>query len=230
MKFFKSVQKKIQRIKLSLSMNSKIRSSERDKGRLKLYFVTSSKKAKKFKSKKLSFLHMSFLIMLIVVGVATRVVFAGFSIRNFAESLTIIARGLEYYKYESETTATTTSKAQFDSHTYSTGNFEAGKDDLIAYADTDDYLELGHYGDNAPDTSVVDWMDANMFKMCSVDEFSSGTYSDTLWDIADHWMELNATGLSNGTGYYDSEILDAGTSVCYWKYRYDRQYFTFPHE
>ena len=41
-------------------------------------------------------------------------------------------------------------------------------------------------------------------------EFDAGTYSDTQWDGANSWVELDATGSSNGSGNYTSSVKDAG--------------------
>ncbi len=44
-------------------------------------------------------------------------------------------------------------------------------------------------------------------------EFDAGTYSDTQWDSGNSWIELTATGLTNGSGDYTSSIKDgSGTS------------------
>ncbi len=45
-------------------------------------------------------------------------------------------------------------------------------------------------------------------------EFDAGTYSDTQWNT-DH-VELDATGLANGTGTYTSQIFDSGDSSTSW--------------
>ena len=40
-------------------------------------------------------------------------------------------------------------------------------------------------------------------------EFDAGTYSDTQWDGGNSWVELDATGLTNGSGNFISDIHDA---------------------
>lgn len=42
-------------------------------------------------------------------------------------------------------------------------------------------------------------------------EFDAGTYSDTQWDGANSWVELDATGSNNGSGNYTSSVKDAGS-------------------
>jgi len=133
--------------------------------------------------------------------------------QNFTENETVVTDGIEILKYDTRSTNNIDSKAEFDAGTYTNGNFEAGKDDLIAYTATDDYLELGHYGDNAPDTSVNDWWAGEQIKTCSATAFSQGTFNDTQWDNGNAWAELDATGLTNGAGEYVSEVIDAGASV-----------------
>ncbi len=134
-------------------------------------------------------------------------------VQNFTKDETAVTEGITLLKYETRSTKDIDSKADFDAETYSTGNFEAGNEDLIAYASTDDYLELGHYGDNPPDTSVTDWWDDNNYKTCSASAFNNGTYSDTQFDGTNNWVELDATGLTNGTGSYTSEVFDAGDDI-----------------
>ena len=41
-------------------------------------------------------------------------------------------------------------------------------------------------------------------------EFDAGTYSDTQWDGTNNWVELDATGLTNGSGNYTSSVKDGG--------------------
>jgi hypothetical protein len=48
-----------------------------------------------------------------------------------------------------------------------------------------------------------------------VSEFNSGTYSDTQFDT-DH-VELDATGLTNGTGTFTSQIFDSTDAAASWK-------------
>ncbi|MDP3882921.1 MAG: hypothetical protein Q8Q48_02610, partial [Candidatus Staskawiczbacteria bacterium] len=43
-------------------------------------------------------------------------------------------------------------------------------------------------------------------------EFDAGTYSDTQFDAGNSWVELDATGLTNGSGNYTSSVKDAGGS------------------
>lgn len=134
-------------------------------------------------------------------------------VQNFTEYKNIVTDGIKLLKYETLSTSSIDSKAEFDAETYSSGNFETGEDDLIAYTSTDDYLELGHYGDNPPDTSETDWWDDNSYETCSSSAFGNGSHSDTQYDGTDDWLELDATGLTSGTGTYTSEIFDAGSSV-----------------
>ena len=134
-------------------------------------------------------------------------------VQNFTKHQTTVTKGITLLKYETRSTKNIDSKAEFDAETYSTGNFEVGNTDLMAYTSTDDYLELGHYGDNPPDTSVVDWWDDNNYKTCSATAFNNGSYSDTQFDGTNNWVELDTTGLTNGTGTYTSEIFDAGDDI-----------------
>jgi len=80
-------------------------------------------------------------------------------VQNFEQNELTVDSGLTIYKYETELNKSMDSKAEFDAETYSAGNFEALKDDLLAVLATDDYLRLNHYGDNPPNTSIVDWWD-----------------------------------------------------------------------
>lgn len=43
--------------------------------------------------------------------------------------------------------------------------------------------------------------------------FSGGTNSNTQWDSGNSWLELDATGLTNGSGTYTSRIIDALAST-----------------
>lgn len=86
-------------------------------------------------------------------------VLASLSVQNFTASDVAVEQGMEILKYETETMDMLDSKAEFDGETYSSGQFEVGQDDLVAIAAADDFVELNHYGDNPPDTSLVDWWD-----------------------------------------------------------------------
>ena len=46
-------------------------------------------------------------------------------------------------------------------------------------------------------------------------EFDAGAYNATQWDGVNNWLELDATGLTNGSGDYTSSVKDAG-SVSSW--------------
>ncbi len=43
--------------------------------------------------------------------------------------------------------------------------------------------------------------------------FASGSYSNTQWDSGNTWFELDATGLTNGSGTYTSRVIDALAST-----------------
>ncbi|MEA3323470.1 MAG: DUF2341 domain-containing protein [Patescibacteria group bacterium] len=104
---------------------------------------------------------VSFLILTILTSQfhGLQYIEAEILVQDFSESKAGIANGIELLKYDTQSINNIDSKAEFDAGIYTSGNFETGEDDLIAYADTDDYLELGHYGDSAPDTSESDWWD-----------------------------------------------------------------------
>ena len=78
---------------------------------------------------------------------------------NFSESDVLVEEGMTIFKYQDELVQILEEKADFDGQVYSNGHFEAGIDDVEAIDAGDDYLTLNHYGDNAPDTSEVDWWD-----------------------------------------------------------------------
>ncbi|MFH1426023.1 MAG: LamG domain-containing protein [Candidatus Kerfeldbacteria bacterium] len=40
----------------------------------------------------------------------------------------------------------------------------------------------------------------------------TGTFSDTQWDAGNTWIELDGTGMGNGTGTYSSQNVDAGSA------------------
>ncbi len=44
-------------------------------------------------------------------------------------------------------------------------------------------------------------------------EFDLGSYSDTVYDTVNSWIDLSATGLTNKSGTYTSNIKDAGTDA-----------------
>lgn len=44
-------------------------------------------------------------------------------------------------------------------------------------------------------------------------DFDAGSYADSQWDGGNGWLDLTATGMSNGTGIYTSEIMDAESST-----------------
>lgn len=135
--------------------------------------------------------------------------------QNFTQNEAVVNEGIELLKYETESINDIDAQAEFDAGVYTNGNFEAGVDDMTAIADTDDYLTLGHYGDVPPDTTYNDWWAGEKIQTCSATSFQQGTFSDTQWDISNDWAELTSTGLSNGIGTYESEVIDAGTSVAW---------------
>ncbi len=79
--------------------------------------------------------------------------------QNFVENTSTVGPGLEMLSYETRAENTKTTKADFDSGTYSNGQFLSGHDDVASFVASDDYLTLGHYGAYAPDTSENDWWD-----------------------------------------------------------------------
>jgi hypothetical protein len=95
----------------------------------------------------------------VVFLMAMSSILASVLVVNFAQSDVSVEEGMTIYKYEDELVQTLNDKADFDGEVYSDGQFEAGKSDLEAVDSGDDYLTLNHYGDNAPDTSAVDWWD-----------------------------------------------------------------------
>ncbi len=88
------------------------------------------------------------------------IVEALFHVQNFAKAEAIVEPGITIYKYETETTTTLTDKAEFETGSSTTNQFETGFDDIIAFDDTDDYFTLNHYGANEPNTDQNgDWWD-----------------------------------------------------------------------
>ena len=49
-----------------------------------------------------------------------------------------------------------------------------------------------------------------------VGEFGSGTLEDVQWNAGSSWLELDATGLTNGTATFTSRIFDAGSAGNTW--------------
>lgn len=166
----------------------------------------------------------SLIVSLAIVGAITAV-FASMQMENYAQAYNKVDKGIDYYKYETKDHTIIDEKAEFDATTYTSGQFETGYDDLIAYSSTPDFLELNFYGDSRPDTSEVDWWFGgrdggtggvsiggdNFFQTCENNGFNDGVYSDTQWNNGNEWVELTATGQTNGVGIYTSEIFDAGS-------------------
>lgn len=95
----------------------------------------------------------------VVVLTMMSTIVASIIVINVAQSDVTVEQGMTIYKYEDELEQVLTDKVDFDGETYSNSQFEVGEDDLEAIVDGDDYLTLNHYGDNSPDTSLVDWWD-----------------------------------------------------------------------
>jgi hypothetical protein len=158
---------------------------------------------------------VSFLILIIITSqyYGPQYIEAEILVQNFTESENHVTSGIELLKYDTRTVNDIDSKAQFDTGDYTNGNFETGEDDLVAVADIDDYLTIGSYGDNVPDTSQNDWWAGEQIQTCSSTSFQQGTFTDTQWDNGNDWAELDSTGLTNQIGYYESEVLDAGSNI-----------------
>ncbi len=45
--------------------------------------------------------------------------------------------------------------------------------------------------------------------------FGGGTHNETQWDGTNNWLELTATGQTNGSGDFVSRVMDAGTTVAW---------------
>lgn len=99
------------------------------------------------------------MVLVLVCGFSFAVVYANLFVLNYANSSVSVEEGMTIYKYQDELEQVLEDKVDFDGEVYSSGQFEVGKDDLVAVDDTDDYLTLNHYGDNAPETSLADWWD-----------------------------------------------------------------------
>ncbi|PID52247.1 MAG: hypothetical protein CR972_03110 [Candidatus Moraniibacteriota bacterium] len=136
-------------------------------------------------------------------------------VQNFTESENVVGAGLDILKYETRTVATADSKAEFDSGSYSNGNFETGEDDLVAIAGVDDYLTIGSYGDHPADTVRTDWWDGEYIQTCSANAFLQGNFIDTEWDNTNAWVDLTSSGLAAGAGTYESDIIDAGSVIAW---------------
>jgi len=133
--------------------------------------------------------------------------------QNFTKEELGVSDGIKLLKYDTRSINNIDTKAEFDAGTYTNGNFETGEDDLVAVTNADDFLTIGSYGDNVADTSQNDWWLGEQVKTCSATSFSQGIFNDTQWDSGNEWVKLDATGLTNGTGEYVSEVIDAGVSV-----------------
>ena len=158
---------------------------------------------------------ISFLILTILTSqyYGPQFIEAEIRVQNFTESTHEVQEGLDLLKYETRSLGTRDSKVEFDSGSYTSENFEVGNDDLVAVTDTDDYLTLGAYGDNPADTLRTDWWRINQAQTCSATSFQAGAFTDTQWDTPNGWAELTSTGLTAGTGEYESEVIDAGMTT-----------------
>lgn len=130
---------------------------------------------------------VSFLILTILTSqyYGPQFIEAEIAIQNFTESESVVGPGLTLLEYDTRSDDVIDSKAEFDGGTYTNGNFEAGEDDLIAYTAADDYLTLGNYGDNPPDTSQNDWWDVSWeYRKCfDVDHTGAGAQNETEYQI-----------------------------------------------
>jgi hypothetical protein len=112
--------------------------------------------------------------------------------QNFTQSQAQAGSGVQYFKYQTDSEDLIETEAEFDSFQYSTDSFEVGEDDLQAQNASPDYLELNHYGDNPPDTSVNDWWDDDgnsatkynwLYRKCFEVDFSAGASPQTEYQI-----------------------------------------------
>jgi hypothetical protein len=158
---------------------------------------------------------ISFLILTILTSqyYGPQFIEAEILVQNFTGSETIVNEGFDMLKYETRSEEIIDDMTEFDAGSYTSGNFEVGEDDLLAIDDTNDYLTLGSYGDTPPDTSQNDWWAGETIQTCSAATFQAGTFTDTQWDTSNGWAELTGTGLTAGTGEYESHVIDAGVSV-----------------
>jgi hypothetical protein len=79
--------------------------------------------------------------------------------QNFTQSASLVREGITFLKYEIRSEDDIDSRVELESGSITFDNFVIGKDDLLAYDASNDYLELGYYGDNLPNTQVSDWWD-----------------------------------------------------------------------
>jgi|GEM_PF-2283610 len=79
------------------------------------------------------------------------------SVQNYTQETAAVVEGITLLSYEERDEDEITTKAEFDSGTYTDDQFEVGVDDLEALAIGG--LTVGHYGDNPPDISDKDWWD-----------------------------------------------------------------------
>ena len=174
---------------------------------------------------------ISFLILTVLTSqyYSPQFIEAEILVQNFMKNDAIVNEGMDILKYETRSTSTVSSKAEFDAGDYTNGSFETGEDDLEAVDAVDDYLTLGHYGETSPDTTQNDWwgIAGSGLQVCSADEFNDGSYSNTQWDSANNWVELTSGGLTAGTGTYTSDILDAGSAIPWTTLQWSSQNPTF---
>ncbi len=158
---------------------------------------------------------VSFLMLTIITSqyYGPQFIEAEIMVQNFTQDELVVVEGIELLKYDTRSVNDIDDKAEFDAGTYTNGNFEAGEDDLVAVVDIDDLLTIGSYGDSVADTSQNDWWAGEQIKTCNATSFQQGTFNDTQWDSGNDWAELDGIGLTNGTGEYVSEVIDAGSSV-----------------
>lgn len=129
------------------------------------------------------------------------------SVQNFANAQKVVEPGLTIYKYETESTDTLTSQADFDTGTISSGSFEVGSNDILTVAGSDDYFTLNHYGANEPNTTDNgDWWDDDVdpttkynwkYRQCFDIDYSSGTSNLTEYQL---YLDFDtATEIAAGT-------------------------------
>ncbi len=147
--------------------------------------------------------------------------------QNFINNNQIAVEGLEIYKYETESLQEYDTVAEFNSTSYSAGQFEIGQDDLEAYVNTpltDELLSLNHYGANRP--NIIDngnwWNDDGdtatkhnwRYRQCFDIDYTAGVTNLTEYQLYldfDTVTEISAGRMQSGGE--DIRIVDASGNV-----------------
>ncbi|MFA5986423.1 MAG: DUF2341 domain-containing protein [Parcubacteria group bacterium] len=162
---------------------------------------------------------VSFLVLVIITSqyYGPQFIEAEIRVQNFMESGNIVQTGIQLLKYETRSEGDIDSKAEFDSGTYTSGNFETGESDLEAFDVADDYLTLGHFGTISPDTAQHDWWNGEswVYRKCfDIDHTTSGAEDEEEYQV---YLDMDtATLVSAGKMQSDGDdirFVDADGNV-----------------